>query len=1098
MKNCRRIGSVARRPLPWVLGLGLALATSGLMGARGGTGSAEAPFAVTGISLVGEPTWHLNAPVEIAFNQPVDFSTVNQNTVRVRSVAGVPAAGHYLQKGPRTVVFQPRCPSLEDLSDAGLSAGGIVYRLVVVGIDTSPNTVKSAGGQPLAVTEVRHWKTPRSLAPAEVFIDLVPGPPTPVIRLQGSGDPRATYWEIGGDPDQRIYFERDPASGAVALEGGQSLPLNLYSDPATQAVLVLQLDQSILPFAGNLSPERLYLEYDEHGTARLLPAALELEANCSPAGATVRLDPQGVLPPGTNVRAVISDELADLVGETHPAALTRFASAPTMDAPARLADEILEEFLLGAGTPGSLQAPLAPHELPATWANGKLVAETGFAGTGGPGGDFDWQVPNGITFIFDTTSQVIVGGPNFVPTSQSVVINGVIDVRRMRVGHGAVLKFIGPNPVTVLASGEVEILGRIVLDGVHNPGVATLNTTNIPEPGALGQAGGGRGGTGSPETTTSSSGGAPGFGAFDGAGGGGAGGETGWHHLTSSTNSRRGGGGGGGSFGQDQLRDYGPPVNFAVDETWIGLNVEPGFHGSTSAFGAWDPAAHAHPPQGGQPGARPFQDPDPANDFFGAHLDPHTGESIRGELARPWAGAGGGGGGDASFTNGQVFPMVPFHPTGDEKGAGGGGGAGSLWLRTLDDVVFGPDGQISACGGNGGGGENTNFLDRVGGGSGGGSGGHVILECLGSIDFSQLVSVPPAPHQALLATGGQGGAGKDNQGGATPGPGGSKQTAPLHDACPDPSLGCKGHVDAAGGDGGPGIIQLHTPGGMGIVLPPGQILHEICKPAPFLSTVPSFGPVSIARSVWIPLGAGGLDASNPAQAYEPVEFRFEGTDPVTGAVQTIGSAVAVLPPILGPASLGIPPALPAVAGPYTLVMNASPLVGTPSEILLANPNLLRGFVLDLEPPGAPSGARRFEVVDAAFDGAAAPATLSLFLSTAGPALPAAPPPGGLDVLLRPAFFRVETEGAADLLSPEDRVVMLFEVTVADASGKPDESQASGFLADPSLFSQLPHNPELRFVRFEVRLEIGTQGAGQPLFTDPPRPALRFLRLPFQY
>ena len=353
----------------------------------------------------------------------------------------------------------------------------------------------------------------------------------------------------------------------------------------------------------------------------------------------------------------------------------------------------------------------------------------------------------------------------------------------------------------------------------------TLNTTWIPELGAPGTAGGGQGGTGSFETTTSTAQGGPGTGAFGSGLGGGFGGETGWSNA-SAINARRGAGGGGGRFG-DALPD---PAGHGFLQIVIGADAEPGFDNLQGENGAI--SGLGMPPKGGSVGASPFTDSDPANDHYGLLNDRTTGAVGPGELLTPWAGAGGGAGGDAArVTPGNVFPQVPFSANGDEKGAGGGGGGGSVHIMALGPIVFGPQGQINARGGTGGGGENTIFLNRVGGGSGGGSGGHVVLETASHIDLSAVTS-----GTALLATGGQGGAGKDDKGGAFRSNNGIKETTPSKDACPPGQVGCLGHVEGAGGDGGPGLIQLHVPLSdrptAGLRLAPGTTLGDVAYPPP--------------------------------------------------------------------------------------------------------------------------------------------------------------------------------------------------------------------------------------------------------------------------
>lgn len=468
------------------------------------------------------------------------------------------------------------------------------------------------------------------------------------------------------------------------------------------------------------------------------------------------------------------------------------------------------------------------------------------AGSGGPGGNFDWCVPTGTTLIVDTSSMLLFGGPHCDGSQVQHVVGGLIEVRNVSIAPGATVRVLGPNPLVIYASGSVRIEGKLDVSGLSSFGVQTLNTTNIPEFGAGGAAGGGKGGTGNPNPTSATYKGGNGFGAFGVADAGGGGGETGWNNISAaSLDGRRGAGGGGGSFGPNQAQTFGSTAQFGEwDQSFIGLDGEEGFENrDPNAQGAYTGPAG---PMGGRVGPRPFTDADPKNDFYGYGIDTQTGAVVIGELATPWAGAGGGGGGNACFVpNSGTFPPPVFNPFGDEKGAGGGGGGGSLEILALGDIVFGPAGLIVCRGGLGGGGENTLFLNRVGGGSGGASGGHVVLQTAGVIDFTKSLGASSTAGQlagGILATGGQGGAGKNDKGGATSQSGGQTQTPPFFDACPEgyPSSGtnaCVAHIDGAGGDGSPGIVQLHTLNGFdpmnpSILLPPGLTIGDVCKPLP--------------------------------------------------------------------------------------------------------------------------------------------------------------------------------------------------------------------------------------------------------------------------
>ena len=148
-----------------------------------------------------------------------------------------------------------------------------------------------------------------------------------------------------------------------------------------------------------------------------------------------------------------------------------------------------------------------------------------------PNSQFDWTIPAGETFVFNTVSQVIVSSP---PQFQQTAVNGFVDVRNFTIEEGGILIIQGPNPMVLCAGGQVVIEGRLSIDGTSSPGVFSTNSTSSPEPGAPGQGGGGAGGTGSPFATMSSPQGGSGRGAFDVPGGGGQGGETGWAITTST------------------------------------------------------------------------------------------------------------------------------------------------------------------------------------------------------------------------------------------------------------------------------------------------------------------------------------------------------------------------------------------------------------------------------------------------------------------------------------------------------------------------------------------------------------------------------------
>src|SRR6185503_13503482 len=227
------------------------------------------------------------------------FTTVSLNTIEIRPDVGVPATGTFSLRDPRTVAFQPTCPTLDDLSDAGLIPGGVPYTVRLPGADLASNVVRSTSGGLLQVTEARNIVTDDA---AFAFLDLVFGPPRPVVREQGSLEEDATHLEVGGDPGQRVFFELDDTRQLVLSVPGFESPLHLYGDERTHVAIVIAFDQPILPTNANLS--LLRLEFLDAGTWRPLETRVTLLGNCGGTGASVRLEPTSILPRATEIRAV--------------------------------------------------------------------------------------------------------------------------------------------------------------------------------------------------------------------------------------------------------------------------------------------------------------------------------------------------------------------------------------------------------------------------------------------------------------------------------------------------------------------------------------------------------------------------------------------------------------------------------------------------------------------------------------------------------------------------------------------------------------------------------------------------------------------------
>ncbi len=1143
------------------------------------------------VSIAPNAIWQINRPMQFVFSEDVDFSTVNMNSIHIGQTNGGTAVGEFSLLDSKTVQFQPRCPTLADNSDAGLQPGGIAYIVQIPAAGSGVSSVHSVSGEPLANTLTIPFTTVNSTDPAVLFIDLKAGPPAPVIRATADDTTPGSYIEVGDDPDLREYFiTRAP----VDVDLGLGMPqdpaylsgLNLYSDVSSHLSILIAVDQSVQASGDNISPSTVQLQYLSGNTTWIDVAhTVELVANCSGTGALLRITPAGILPQNHLVRVRFAAQFKDIVGNANiiPVVVAAFqvgvATDPGTGTPGPASDEFREEF-----TADAEQSPTSYEDATTTLADpradwgsqGLLKAGFAFTGTGGHLGVFDWKIGNDNP-LSSTNHPVVALDTAFTQIQSETsdfqnVIGGVVDIRNFTVTSSGTLLISGPNPCQILVSGHATINGRIQLVGASNLSVGTLDTTGQTEPGALGTAGGGNGGNGNPLTTQSSPKGANGNGAFNVLGGGGVGGESAYQPrwpVDGDDSHRRPAGGGGGTLGHDFLRPAGivsgyQNPNQCPDQSVVGLDAETGFNGffpastDTVSVGAIGVITNQSPPVGGATGPRPFTDTSAENDFWGTMLHNADNQLIRGELSTPWAGAGGGGGGNAIVSN--RFPTTPFDPTGDEKGAGGGGGGGSLTILALGSITFGPTGRIDASGGTGGGGENslqTGDVTHIGGGSGGGSGGHIILQTASVIDMTFMDSTPvAAPGWAggLYALGGQGGAGKNNIGGAQPL---GQAVPPCQDALPPPRsypsvafgavpagpcavvngdagytctdnigdfpgippAGQNGIADGptlvvicAGGDGGPGLIQLHAPENSINVPSTGvQSIFTCCKPPPVGSfpgtgvptlssastlsinnpstwnrLLPIFGRKTQAISKWISLGNASVSSTVATTTPNPIQQFFKGTD-AQGNVQSSGTQVAELPPILT-GTIQSPTTKPYVDTDFrTIVFDSTTLVDT-DDIYLRNVLLMRRFLVRV-------ATFDFEVGAATYDPASN--TLRLTVDASGQPLQNME---GSSVEVRPRFYRVVTSNTPNFLPASSKITVEFQATQPDFQGNPslDPSLMSGdFNADiTTIEPNVSGHPNYRFFRFRVSFDIAANN--EDLTPQTPIPGLDFLRIPFRF
>ncbi len=155
-------------------------------------------------------------------------------------------------------------------------------------------------------------------------------------------------------------------------------------------------------------------------------------------------------------------------------------------------------------------------------------------------------------------------------------------------------------------------------------------------------------------------------------------------------------------------------------------------------------------------------------------------------------------------------------------------------------------------------------------------------------------------------------------------------------------------------------------------------------------------------------------------------------------------------------------------------------------------------MVDLRQQGLPNDFRRYEIASAVFETDKVPGfeTFTLTMASEGGPLTAFAPPGGVEVVMYPVFFRASTDGQLDELPDSASIEISLEATVADVNGEPDPTGVVSTY-DVSVLNGDPGNRDFRFFRFVVMFDIDAQGVGT-LEPDQPLPALELLRLPFQF
>lgn len=509
-----------------------------------------------------------------------------------------------------------------------------------------------------------------------------------------------------------------------------------------------------------------------------------------------------------------------------------------------------------------LKGLVAPYSEPGVWTGGAVAPSPDVVAVGRardaelhlsfePGTDpetgeltRDPQTGEIIAIYEFDTDQGIITGPSggvFLVVAASETDPGFLDLARLIVDRGVILRGVGSNPMRIVVSGEADIAGTIDVSGF--PGGLLVFQTEDPErplPGA-----GGRGGPG----------------GADGGNGGTIVFRNGDVNDKSASNVVQ-------VHGQPCARIPGAPAEFDRSPPPYGsgeryedpgpmLSYTRALPGrSTAALGCGGPG---EPPcvvtaggGGGGGNLRPGSSgTSEASTLGGAGGSAFGLDSFRwGGRLWPFGAEGGGGGGacphvSAEYLAGTIPGTAVFKGKARyAPGTGGGGGGGSLAL-VAEDLVLRATARILARGGNA-----YQSID-LGGNGGAGAGGYVLVQVKNTITVETGAQIDVSGGMANLPV-------PIEAGGKSPRYEGNIRTV-------DGRLTIAG---GKGGDGAPGRIRIEADVGS-MALASGNNSSVTSGPL-LLETIPT---QAVSKPIVLGVGSASVSRSHET-TIESTQVRF--------------------------------------------------------------------------------------------------------------------------------------------------------------------------------------------------------------------------------
>jgi hypothetical protein len=297
---------------------------------------------------------------------------------------------------------------------------------------------------------------------------------------------------------------------------------------------------------------------------------------------------------------------------------------------------------------------------------------------------------------------------------------------------------------------------------------------------------------------------------------------------------------------------------------------------------------------------------------------------------------------------------------------------------------------------------------------------------------------------------------------------------------------------SAGGAGGDGIIQLHSPNGQSVLLNglPVTSLGTPTLDTPAQILLPVFGLRSRGRSDWVDTGFANLgsamgpffewvvtstlmpnDPANPNNTTNPNVPGY----PLDAMGNVKASGGFVLP---GPTiPLGLVPNGAIQANQATIPLSVIEAAGFPG------PAAFVGY--ELVPNTNPTTPPSFTIVSAVVTGPPGAEDVVLQTDPADGSMTPVPLPS-TPVAIQPRYFLVRTSGVDGALPSGAVVQIQFEG--ADAIS-PTVVGSTGFTSD------LDDLDGKQFVRFQVEFDLTGLG---PASNSVPRPELKFFKIPIRF